>query len=58
MSAHKTGGTAGRNKAKNQAMASQMAKDGVKRTTMSHPITHQLVGIDSFAKMMKVAKRA
>lgn len=45
MSAHKSGGGAGRNRAKNQAMAAQMAKDGVKRTSMRCPITHKIVGL-------------
>lgn len=47
MSAKKTGGTAGRNRAKNQAMAAQMAKDGVKRTTYRDPITNKMIPIGS-----------
>lgn len=45
MSAKKTGGTAGRNRQKNSAMAAQMAKDGVTRTTYRDPITNKMVPI-------------
>lgn len=43
MSAKKTGGTAGRNRAKNSAMAAMLAKQGVKRTTFRDPITNNIV---------------
>lgn len=45
MAAKKNGGTAARNKAKNIAMAAQLAKDGVKRTTYRDPITYKIVPI-------------
>ena len=48
MSAHKTGGTASRKRAKDSKMASDMARAGVKRSTMRDPITHNLIGIESF----------
>lgn len=47
MSAKKTGGTVGRTKAKNQAMAARMVKEGVKRTTYRDPITNRIVAIGS-----------
>ena len=44
--------TAANTKAKNQAMAAQMAKDGVKRTTMRDPITTRMVSIAAFPYMV------
>lgn len=45
MGAKKTGGTAGRNKAKNIAMASRMKQEGIDRRTCRCPICHKMVGI-------------
>lgn len=45
MSAKKTGGGAGRQRAKNQAMAASMAAQGIKRTSCRCPICHKLVGL-------------
>jgi hypothetical protein len=43
MSAKKTGGSAGRQRAADSARASFMAAQGVKRTTFRDPITNQIV---------------
>ncbi len=48
MAAKKTGGTAGRRRAKDSAAAAQMAKDGVKRTTYRDPITNKIVPIGRY----------
>lgn len=48
MSAKKTGGTAGRNRAKNSAMAAALAKQGVKRTTFRDPITYGIVSVGTY----------
>lgn len=45
MGAKKTGGTGGRRRAKDQAMAAQLAKDGVQRSTYRDPITNKIVPI-------------
>lgn len=47
MSAKKTGGTAGRQRAKNQAMAAAMAAQGIKRNTCRCPVCHHLVSLGS-----------
>lgn len=46
MSAKKTGGTAGRRRAKDSAMAAELARLGVKRTTCNCPVCHKLVSMD------------
>jgi hypothetical protein len=43
MSAKKTGGTAGRRRAADQARAAYMATHNVKRTTFRDPITNNIV---------------
>jgi len=48
MSAKKTGGTAGRRRAKDSAMAAALAKDGVKRNTFRDPITYKMVSIGTY----------
>ena len=48
MGAKKSGGTAGRKRAKDSAMAAQLAKDGVKRTTYRDPITNKIVPIGTY----------
>jgi hypothetical protein len=48
MSAKKSGGSAGRQRAKDSAAAAQMAKDGVKRTTYRDPITNKIVPIGRY----------
>jgi hypothetical protein len=47
MAAQKSGGTAGRLRAKNQAVAAMMKAQGVKRNVCRCPICHKLVGVDS-----------
>ena len=46
MAAKKSGGTAGRLRAKNQAIAAQMKTDGVKRNVCRCPVCHKVVGVD------------
>jgi hypothetical protein len=48
MGAKKTGGTASRKRNKDSAMAAQMAKDGVRRTTYRDPITYKIVPIGRY----------
>ena len=45
MSAKKTGGTAGRQRAADSARAAWMAAKGIKRTMMRDPITYKMVPI-------------
>lgn len=45
MSAKKTGGTAGRLKAKNQAQAAAMKAQGIVRKVTRCPICHNLIAI-------------
>ena len=47
MAAKRSGGTAGRQRTKNQAMAAAMAAQGVKRSTAKCPMCHALVAIGS-----------
>lgn len=46
MSAKKSGGTAGRQRAKDAAMAAELKARGVKRTTCRCPLCHGLVGLE------------
>lgn len=46
MSAKKTGGTAGRQRSKNSAMAADLAARGVKRTSCRCPVCHTVVGLE------------
>lgn len=48
MSARKSGGTAGRRRAADSAMAAQLAKDGVKRTTFRCPITYKMLPVGAY----------
>ena len=48
MGAKKTGGTAGRRRAKDSAAAAQLAKDGVKRHTYRDPITYKIIPIGAY----------
>ena len=48
MSARKSGGTAGRRRAADSAMAAQLAKDGVKRTTFRCPITYKMLPFGAY----------
>lgn len=45
MAAKKTGGTAGRRRAADQARAAYMAKHGVVRSTYRDPITYRIVPV-------------
>lgn len=45
MSAKKTGGTVGRLKAKNQAMAAMMKAQGIERHTANCPLCHKQVSL-------------
>lgn len=47
MSAKKTGGTAGRRRAKDSAMAAAMKAEGVTRSTCRCPTCHALVSLNS-----------
>jgi ribosomal protein L37AE/L43A len=47
MSAKKTGGTAGRLRAKNSAMAAAMKAEGIQRHTAKCPVCHRAVAISS-----------
>lgn len=48
MAAKKTGGGAGRTRAKNQAMAARMKEEGVERSTLRCAICGGLVGINRY----------
>jgi len=48
MSAKKTGGSAGRIKAKNQAQAAAMKAQGIVRKTCACPICHNLIAINNY----------
>jgi hypothetical protein len=47
MAAKKSGGTAGRVRAKNQAVAAMMKAQGIKRNVCRCPVCHKVVGVDS-----------
>lgn len=47
MSAKKTGGTAGRRRAADQARAAYMAEHNIRRTTFRDPITNKIKPIGS-----------
>ena len=46
MSAKKTGGSAGRQRQKDSAMAADMAKRGIKRNTCKCPVCYKTVGVE------------
>jgi hypothetical protein len=48
MAAKKTGGTAGRRRAADSAMAAELARRGVKRTSFRDPITNKLVPMGTY----------
>lgn len=56
MGAKKSGGTAGRRRARDSAAAAQLAKDGVKRTTYRDPITNKIVSIGTYPGTHSKAK--